>query len=106
MIDVTILKLVGFSAVAALVVGWLATSFLPAGAGRMRVARASSIALYLALLALFTNLVQNAWGAGRTALLIPFGFLWVIFVSGFVVSLVKWLSELRHAPGAGTHATH
>ena len=41
MIDVAILKLVGFSAVAALIVGWLVTSFLAEGRGRQSVARLS-----------------------------------------------------------------
>ena len=83
MIDMAILKIVGFSAVGLLVLGWLVTSFLPEGPGRMRVARLASIALYLALASLFTNLTQNAWADDRTALLIPFGFLWVVFIAGF-----------------------
>jgi hypothetical protein len=106
-IDVALLKIVGFSALAVVVVGWLAVSFLaPAARSRDLVARLATLALYVALACLFTNLAQNAWARGQTALLIPFGFLWVVFLAGVVVSLWKWVGALRGGAAGGAPATH
>jgi hypothetical protein len=105
LVDVAILKIVGFSAVGLLVLGWLVLSFMAEGRARNLLARLSSAALYLALASLFTNLTQGAWADDRTVLLIPFGFLWLVFMAGFLVSLVKWLGELR-GKGDAAHATH
>ena len=106
MIDVAILKIVGWSAVAALVVGWLAVSFLGQGRPRSVLARWASFFMYLALACLFTGLTQNAWAADRIALLIPFGFLWLIFLAGLVVSAVKGVGELRGGGAGDASATH
>lgn len=106
MIDVEILKIVGWSAVGALVLGWLVVSFQGAGRARSLMARLASFFLYLALACLFTSLVQDAWAEGRTALLIPFGFLWVIFLVGLVISLIKWIGEFRGGPASEASATH
>jgi hypothetical protein len=105
-LDVEILKIVGWSAVGALVLGWLAVSFMAEGRARSLTARLGSFFLYLALACLFTALAQDAWAEGRTALLIPFGFLWLVFLAGLVVSLVKWIGELRGGGPADASATH
>jgi hypothetical protein len=105
-IDVAILKIVGWSAVGAVVVGWLTVSFLGQGRARSLMARLASLFLYLALASLFTSLVQDAWAEDRTALLIPFGFLWLIFLAGLVISLIKWIGELRGGPAGEASATH
>lgn len=105
-VDVAILKIVGFGSVALLVLGWLIVSFQKEGAGRARLSRLSSAFLYLALVSLFTNLTQDAWEAGRWALVVPFGFLLGVFVSGFAVSVVKFIGQLTGGQGEGAHATH
>jgi len=105
-IDVAILKIVGWSAVGALVLGWLIVSFLGQGRARSLMARLGSLFLYLALACLFTSLVQDAWADDRTALLIPFGFLWVIFLAGLTISLIKWIGELRGSSAGDASATH
>ena len=107
MVDVALLKIVGFSAVALVVVGWLAVSFMaPRGRGQDLVARFATLAFYVALSCLFTNLSQGAWAKGQMALLIPFGFLWLVFLAGVVVSLWKWVGALRGGGAGGVHATH
>lgn len=106
MIDVAILKIVGWSAVGALVLGWLVVSFLGQGRARSLMARLGSLFLYLALACLFTSLVQDAWAEDRTALWIPFGFLWLIFLAGLTISLIKWIGELRGGGASATSATH
>ena len=100
------IEVVGATALVAVIIGWLVVSFLPEGRGRALLGRLSSAALYLALASLFTNLTQNAWAADRWMLWIPFGFLWLVFIVGFCLSLIKWIGELRGGGGASAHATH
>jgi hypothetical protein len=94
MIDVAILKAVGFTALGLLVLGWLAVSFQAPGRARQLTARIASAVMYLALACLFTHLVQENWEKGRAFLFVPFGFLLGVFVIGFCLSLVKWAREL------------
>ena len=105
-VDVAILKIVGFGSVALLVLGWLIVSFLKEGAWRARLSRLSSAFHYLALVSLFTNLTQEAWEAGRWVLVVPFGFLLCVFVSGFGVSVVKFIGQLVGGQGESAHAIH
>ena len=70
-VDVAILKMVGFSALALLVLGWLVVSFLPPGRARRLDARFAAIAMYLALVCFFTNLTQRAWDKDRNGVLRP-----------------------------------
>ena len=97
MIDVAILKAVGFTALGLLVLGWLAVSFQAPGRARQLTARLASAAMYLALACLFTHLVQENWEKGRAFLYVPFGFLLGVFVVGFAISLIKWVGELGAA---------
>jgi hypothetical protein len=107
MIDVTILKAVGFTALGLLVIGWLVVSFQAAGRARQLTARLASAAMYLALACLFTHLVQQNWEKGRAFLYVPFGFLLGVFVVGFAFTLVKWVGELGAAgKQSASSATH
>ena len=106
MVDVAILKAVGFTAAGALVLGWLVVSFLPAGRPQRLAARLSAAAMYLALVCLFTQLTQENWEKGRAILFVPFGFLLGVFVSGFFLTLVKWVRELGSAGESAASATH
>ena len=89
MIDVALLKIVGFTSLALLVIGWLAVSFLAPGKARSRVAWVAATCMYLALVCLFTNLFQEAFHAESLLGMIAFGFLGVIFIGGVLVSTVK-----------------
>ncbi len=99
------LQIVGASAVALVVVSWLAASFLAPGAGRNRAAWLGAFGIYLALSSLFVSLLMGAESlAGR----IGFGTLAVLFCSGTLVSGVRMLASLAGggASGAAASATH
>jgi len=107
MIEVAILKALGFAALGLLVLGWLAVSFQAPSRTRQLTARLASAAMYLALACLFTHLVQENWEKGRAFLYVPFGFLLGVFVIGFCLSLVKWARELGSGGKESTaSATH
>ena len=105
MVDVAILKLIGFSAVAALVLAWLAVSFAD-GRSRMLLARVGAGFLYVSLTCLFVHLVQQNWEKGRMVLVVPFGFLLGVFIAGFCLTLVKLAKELGGAGAGAESATH
>jgi hypothetical protein len=106
LVDVAILKAVGFTALGLLVVGWLVVSFLAPGRSQRLAARLSAAALYLTLACLFTHLTQQNFEKGRWLLYVPFGFLLGIFVTGFFWTLVKWVRELGSAGDSAASATH
>jgi hypothetical protein len=104
-VDVAILKLIGFTAVGALVVAWLAVSFAD-GRRRMLLGRCGAGLLYVALTCLFIHLVQENWEKGRMGLVVPFGFLLGVFVAGFCLTLVKLARELGGTGPGAESATH
>lgn len=107
MIDVAILKTVGFSALGLLVLGWLVVSFQSPGRVQQLTARFASLLMYVALACLFTHLVQENWEKGRAVLYIPFGFLLGVFLLGTCLTLVKGARELGSAGGeSAASATH
>ena len=89
MIEVWLLKVVGFTSLALLGIGWLAVSFLAPGKARSRVAWVAATCMYLALLCLFANLFREAFHAESLVGMIAFGFLGAIFLGGVVVSTAK-----------------
>lgn len=105
MVDVAILKLIGFSAVGALVLAWLTVSFA-GGRRRMLLARVGAGFLYVALGCLFVHLVQTNWEKGRIVLVVPFGFLLGVFVAGFCLTVVKLAKELGGSGPGAESATH
>jgi hypothetical protein len=106
MLEVAILKGIGFSAVAVLVVAWLAVSFQSPGRGQTLAARAAAAAMYVALICLFIHLTQDNWEKERTALVVPFGFLLAVFVCGLAITLVKGFGELAGRASSSGSATH
>jgi hypothetical protein len=100
-IDVSVLKIVGFSSLSLLVIGWLVVSFLAAGKARSRVAWVAATCMFLALLCLFTNLFQEAFHAESMLGMIAFGFLGAIFTGGVLVSTFKTVGQFigRGSPG-------
>jgi O-antigen ligase len=93
MIDVSVLKIVGFGSLSLLVVAWLAVSFLAPGKTRSRLAWIAATCMYLALVCLFTNLFQEALRAESLLGMIAFGFLGAIFIGGVVASAVKTVGQ-------------
>lgn len=93
MIDVSVLKIVGFSSLSLVVIGWLAVSFLAPGKTRSRVAWVAATCLFLALLCFFVNLFQIALREESMLGMIAFGFLGAIFISGVVVSTFKTVGQ-------------
>jgi hypothetical protein len=106
MLELEILKTVGYSAVGVLVALWLAVSFMAPGRTRSLTARAAAAALYVALACLFVHLVQTNWEKGRMVLVVPFGFLLAVFVAGLVLTIVKWTREVSGAGPSAESATH
>jgi hypothetical protein len=101
-----VLKVVGFSALAVLVVGWLVISFTQPSRRRSIIEWISSTAMYVGLLCIFLNLGYRFWGESW-AVVAAVGLLVVVFGSGLIVSLVLTVRELagRSAGGEGS-ATH
>ncbi len=77
---------------------WLLVSFSEPGPRRDVLEWLGATAMYVALLALFLNLISTAREAGNTLALLAFGFLAVLFGIGLVVSLVN---TVRSRQGRG-----
>ena len=101
MIDVSLLKIVGFTSLTLLVIGWLIVSFLAPGKVRSRVAWLAATCMYLTLLCLFANLFQAALREESMVGMIAFGFLGAIFIGGVVVSAFKTVGEFIGRGSAG-----
>ena len=98
---------IGWGAVAVLVVGWLVVSFTAPGPRRAVIEWLSASAMYLALSMLFWNLILRAWESGNHFALVAFGFLGLMFGVGLCVSLYHTLRALRGGPeGSEASATH
>ena len=99
--------IIGWSAVAVLVVGWLVVSFSGPGPRRAVIEWVAASAMYLALSMLFWNLISKAWASGNHFALVAFGFLALMFGAGLCVSLYNTLRVLRGgAESADASATH
>ena len=79
---------------------WLLVSFSEPGPRRDVLEWLGATAMYVALLALFLNLVSTAREAGNVLALVAFGFLAVLFGIGLVVSLVNTVRS-RQRVGKG-----
>ena len=87
--------IVGFAALAFVVVSWLVISFSAPSPRRVVLEWLSATALYVALSALFANLCRRSWESDNTFALVAFGLLLVIFAAGGVVSLANALLSTR-----------
>jgi hypothetical protein len=97
--------LVGWSAGALLVALWLVVSFMAPSRRREIVEWVAATSMYVALLMLFTYLVQDARADQSTVRLVGFGFLWLVFAGGCLVSAVNTLRSLRGAARAPVQGT-
>jgi len=93
-------------AVAVLVVGWLVVSFSPPSPRRTVIEWLSATAMYVALLALFVNLVLRAIAEDSTVALVAFGFLSVLFGGGLLVSAYQTVAALRGRAAVSGSATN
>jgi hypothetical protein len=91
---------------AILALGWLWVSFAPEGRGRAAAEWIATTAMYLALASWFAGLSLDAHAEGRTALLVPFGFLTVLFSAGLCVSVWRTLAFLLGRTAAGESTTN
>ena len=99
--------IIGWGAVAVLVLGWLVVSFSGPGPRRAVIEWVSASAMYLALSMLFWNLIMKAWSSGNHFALVAFGFLGLMFGAGLCVSLFNTLRVMRGgAQSADVSATH
>jgi hypothetical protein len=103
---VSAIAVVGWSAAALLVVLWLVVSFMAPSRRRELVEWIAATSMYVALLMLFTSLVLRARAAESTLGLVAFGFLWLVFAGGLLVSAVNALRSLRGPGRQQTSATH
>lgn len=88
------LAMVGWSAVAAVVVCWLVTSLSAPGRTRLRAGWLGTVAMYVALGCLFLSLFLRARAGDSLAGMIGFGFLLALFSSGFVLASYRLLRAL------------
>ena len=97
---------VGYTGLGVLVVAWLVLSFL--GPGRLRVLLewVGSCGMYVALLMLFSHLLQRAVASDSLGGKIGFGFLVVFFSAGLVLCVVHTLLALRTSTRPLESATH
>jgi hypothetical protein len=102
----SVLAVVGYSALGVLVAGWLFTSFGPQGPRRSLVAWVGASALYVTLLSLFLNLLMRARESDSTVGMIAFGFLVAFFSAGLLLSLWRTLGQMRGGDRSGPGATH
>ena len=101
------IAVIGWSAAAVLVVGWLVVSFSTPGPRRAVIEWLSASAMYLALSMLFWNLILRSWQSGNHFALVAFGFLGLMFGAGLCVALFNTLQVLRGgAKSADASATH
>ncbi len=98
------LQLIGYSAVALVVVCWLTVSFASAAALKRRLSWLGACGMYVALLCLFVSLFQ---GAESTAGRIGFGAMMALFGTGLCLALWKTTQVFAGAGSAdGEHAAH
>lgn len=92
---------------ALLVLAWLSASLLRPGRGRSIMEWLGAIAMYAAIASIMGRLLLRFWADDQTALAVLFGFLVLVFGSGFLVSLVMTARAAlgREDPGGGG-ATH
>ncbi len=102
----SIFGVVGFSALVLVVLGWLVVSFSEPSPRRTRVEWLSACALYVALIALFGNLVRRALEADNLLTLGAFGFLLALFSVGFVLALAQLWRSGASAGQGDSSATH
>lgn len=104
--DLNPAQIIGFGAVALLVVGWLTVSFSAPGPRRTVIEWLSTTAMYVALLTLFVHLTRNALAADNGFAVGAFGFLCVLFGGGLVVSIYRTIAALRGVESAAASATN
>ncbi len=101
-----VLAVVGYSALAMLVLGWLIVSFSEPGPRRAHVEWLSAVAMFLALACLFVSLFSRAQAADNLIAMIAFGFLCAVFGSGFLVAVFQLVQSFRGGSADEVNATN
>ena len=97
---------IGFSGLGLLVVTWLIVSFSQPGPRRAIFEWLGAIGLYVALFALFVNLLGRSIAGDSILGMIAFGFLAAVFGFGLLLSLFQLLASLRGPRGPVSSATN
>jgi len=92
--------------VAVLAAGWLLVVLLRPGPLRAVVEWIATTGMYVALASWFLGLSLEARAEGSPWLLVPFGFLTVLFCGGLCVSLYKTCAEMLGRGSSAVGATH
>ena len=100
------IAMVGWGAVAALVLGWLIISFTAPSPRRTVVEWLSACAMFVALISLFANLLLSAQASGSSVAVVAFGFLAAVFVCGLAVSLYQTFTSLGSGGSEQVSATN
>jgi predicted branched-subunit amino acid permease len=99
--------MIAIGAAAVVAIAWLAVSFIRPSAGRRRIEWLGATALYVALLAMFVNLVRRSIESDNEAGMIAFGFLTAMFSIGLVIASIRTIAALRGGSAAkDSGATH
>lgn len=104
--DLSVFQIIWIAAGAIFFVGWLYVSFSSPSPGRAVVEWTSATAMYTGLLTFFVYHGLDAWEGGKTALLIAFGLLCVLFGCGLLVSLWNTFSALSGGGKVDVSPTH
>jgi len=106
-VELSPLAIVGWSAVAVVVLCWLAVSFSAQGLTRLRAGWLGAAAMYVAFVCLFLSLFLRARSGDSLAGMIGFGFLLAFFSVGFVLATHRVLRALAGKGGGKVEsATH
>jgi hypothetical protein len=104
-VDLSAIGIVGFGALGVLVVLWLVISFSAPSPRRETVEWLAATCLYVALSALFLNLVLRAHDSGNVFALVAFAFLGVIFVCGGCIAVFNVIRSLGSGGSSGPQAS-
>jgi hypothetical protein len=97
---------IGWGAAAVVAVLWLAVAFSAPGKPREIMESVAATGLFVALLALFSNLVDNALRDQSWIRIIPFGALWAVFTCSTLLSVVLTFQLVRGSESKQASATH
>jgi hypothetical protein len=97
---------IGWGAVGLVFALWLAIAFAAPGKTRELMESVAATALFVALLALFSNLVHDALRDERRIRMIAFGALWSVFTCSTLLSLVLTVQQARGAESRQASATN
>lgn len=97
---------IGWGAVGLVFALWLAIAFAAPGKTRELLESVAATGLFVALFALFSNLVDDALRDRSWIRIIPFCALWAVFTCSTLLSLVLTVQQVRGAESRQASATN